>query len=269
VERIAARLGLRDGIILARMSVMSDPCAYRERTSAVAGVTVWTRVADGSSSWILPDGCIDVLWDGRELTVAGPDTAAHRASPKYGTPYAALRFASGVAPTVLGVAADGLRDQRPGLADVIGANDTDRLAESLLATDDPSSELERWAGRRLAHSGGRDHTMCRVAELIRDGRTVAEVAAQVGLSQRQLYRRSLASFGYGPKVLARVLRFQRALGSVRGGMSLVRASLAAGYGDQAHFAHEVRALTGQSASQLVGNAANRSTPLPSGSRNVA
>ena len=31
----------------------------------------------------------------------------------------------------------------------------------------------------------------------------------------------------------------------------------------------MRALTGQPASQLVGKAANRSTPLPSGSRNVA
>jgi AraC-like DNA-binding protein len=111
--------------------------------------------------------------------------------------------------------------------------------------------------------------MCRVAALIGDGRTVAEVAAQVGFSERQLNRRSLASFGYGPKVLARVLRLQRALGSARGGMSLVQAALAAGYADQAHFAHEVRALTGQSASQLVGSAANRSTPLPSGSRNVA
>ena len=124
---------------------MSDPSAYSERTSAVAGVTVWTRVADGSSSWILPDGCIDVLWDGRQLTVAGPDTTAYRANPPYGTPYAALRFASGVAPTILGVAADGLRDQRPGLADVIGEDDTDWLAASLLATDDPSSELERWS----------------------------------------------------------------------------------------------------------------------------
>ena len=261
--------GLRGGLILASMSVMPDPSAYRERTSAVDGVTVWTRVADGSSSWILPDGCIDVLWNGRELTVAGPDTTAHRASAPNGTRYAALRFASGVAATVLGVAADGLRDQRPGLADVIGPDDTDRLAESLLATDHPSSELERWAGRRLAHAGGRDRIMCRVAALIGDGRTVAEVAAQVGLSERQLNRRSLASFGYGPKVLARVLRLQRALGSARGGMSLVQASLAAGYADQAHFAHEVRALTGQSASQLVGSAANRSTPLPSGSRNVA
>jgi AraC-like DNA-binding protein len=251
------------------MSEMSDPSTYRERTSAVAGATVWTRVADGSSSLILPDGCIDVLWNGRELTVAGPDTTAHRASPQDGTQFTALRFTSGVAPTVLGFAADGLRDQRPLLADVIGNDETERLTESLLATDDPSSELERWAGRRLAHAGGRDRTMSRVAALIDDGRTVAEVAAHVGFSQRQLNRRSLASFGYGPKVLARVLRLQRALRYVRDGMSLVQASLAAGYGDQAHFAHEVRALTGQSASQLVGSAANRSTPLPSGSRSVA
>ena len=251
------------------MSVMPDPSTYSERTSAVAGATVWTRVADGSSSWILPDGCIDVLWNGRELTVAGPDTTAHRAKAPKGTRYTALRFASGVAPIVLGVAADGLRDQRPGLADVIGADEADRLAESLLATDHPRSELERWAGRRLACAGGRDHTMGRVAALIGEGRAVAEVAEEVGFSERQLNRRSLASFGYGPKVLARVLRLQRALSSARGGTSLVQAAFAAGYADQAHFAHEVRALAGQSASQLVGSAANRSTPLPSGSRNVA
>jgi hypothetical protein len=52
-------------------------------------------------------------------------------------------------------------------------------------------------------------------------------------------------------------------------MSQVQAAHAAGYGDQAHIANEVRALTGQSASQLVGSVANRSTPLPSGSRSVA
>ncbi len=262
-------VGLRSVLIADSMNVMSDPNAFRERSSRVGGITVWTRVADGSSSLILPDGCIDVLWDGHEMTVAGPDTSAHQATPPEGTRYAALRFSSGVAPTVLGVAADGLRDQRPELADVIGSDDTGRLTDSLLATDDPSTELERWAQRRLARAGGRDRTMCRVATLIGEGRTIAEVAVHVGFSERQLNRRSLASFGYGPKMLARVLRLQRALGLVRGGMPLVQASLTAGYGDQAHFAHDVRALTGQSASQLVGKAAKRSTPLPSGSRNVA
>jgi len=132
------------------MKPMFDVTAYCERPSAVPGVTVWTRVADGSTSWILPDGCIDVLWDGRELTVAGPDTTAHRASAPNGTPYAALRFASGVAPTVLGVAADGLRDQRPGLADVVGADDADRLTDSLLATDEPAGELEHSSSTVIA-----------------------------------------------------------------------------------------------------------------------
>ena len=111
--------------------------------------------------------------------------------------------------------------------------------------------------------------MCHVAGLIGAGRSVAEVADEVGFSERQLQRRSLASFGYGPKTLARVLRLQRALGLARQGSPLVDVAFAAGYGDQAHFAHEVRALTGQTASQLVGSAANRSTPLPSGSRIVA
>jgi AraC-like DNA-binding protein len=255
--------------MLGSMDVVPDPSAYRERASAIAGVTVWSRVTDGSSSWILPDGCIDVLWNGDELTVAGPDTIAHRAEAQFGTRFTALRFASGVAPTVLGVAADSLRDQRPGLDDVIGTADTERLAESLHMTDDPASELERWAGRRLANAGGPDPLMTRVAALIGEGHTVAEVADEVGLSERQLNRRSLASFGYGPKMLGRVLRLQRALDSARTGMPLVQASLAAGYGDQAHFAHEVRSITGRSATQLVGSAANRSTPLPSGSRNVA
>src|SRR5262249_51667499 len=159
---------------------------------AVDGVTVWTRVADGSSSLILPDGCIDVLWNGRELTVAGPDTIAHRTDPASGTPYTALRFASGVAPIVLGVAADGFRDERPTLGELIGGDEADRLCTVLFASDDPSRELEVWAARRLLRAGGRDQTMGRVAALIGDGRAVAEVAAQVGFSERHLNRRSLA-----------------------------------------------------------------------------
>ena len=251
------------------MSMVPDRSTYRERPSTVQGVTVWTRVADGSTSSILPDGCLDVVWDGRELRVAGPDTTVHLASAPVGTAYAAVRFASGVGPSVLGVAADGLRDERLLLADVIGADDTDRLVELLLTTDDSSRHLERWAARRLEQAGGLDRTMCHVAMLLGEGRAVAEVATEVGFSDRQLHRRSLASFGYGPKVLARVLRLQRALGLARSGTSLVGAALGAGYGDQAHFARDVRLLTGQTATQLVGSAANRSTPLPSGSRNVA
>jgi transcriptional regulator GlxA family with amidase domain len=97
--------------------------------------------------------------------------------------------------------------------------------------------------------------MCRVADLLANGQKVADVATRVGLSERQLNRRSLASFGYGPKVLLRVLRLQRALRLARSGMSLAQVAVTAGYGDQAHLAHEVFALTGRNASQLVGSGA--------------
>jgi AraC-like DNA-binding protein len=53
-----------------------------------------------------------------------------------------------------------------------------------------------------------------------------------------------AGVGYGPKLLARVLRLQRALRAARAGEELAWAALEAGYADQAHFAHECRALAG-------------------------
>ena len=77
-----------------------------------------------------------------------------------------------------------------------------------------------------------------------DSDAVREVADAVGLGERQLRRRSLAAFGYGPKTLQRVLRFQRALGLARSGMALADVAQAAGYADQPHLANEVRVLAG-------------------------
>jgi AraC-like DNA-binding protein len=60
---------------------------------------------------------------------------------------------------------------------------------------------------------------------------VRELARATGLSERQLYRRCLAAFGYGPAVLARILRLQRAL--------------------QLALAHEVRAIMGTTPTRLL------------------
>jgi methylphosphotriester-DNA--protein-cysteine methyltransferase len=81
--------------------------------------------------------------------------------------------------------------------------------------------------------------------------SVRDVADGLGIGERQLRRRSLAAFGYGPKTLQRVLRFQRALGLVRAGEPRAAAAYAAGYADQAHFAHEVRELAGEPVGNLL------------------
>jgi AraC-like DNA-binding protein len=86
---------------------------------------------------------------------------------------------------------------------------------------------------------------------LRAGPPVRAVAERLGLSERQLHRRCLVLFGYGPKTLGRVLRFDRAVALARGGTAFADVAAAAGYADQAHLSREVRALAGVPLSTLV------------------
>ncbi len=87
--------------------------------------------------------------------------------------------------------------------------------------------------------------------LARQGGRVASMAAEIGLTERQLHRRCLAAFGYGAKVLQRVLRFDRAIRLARGGAGLADVAYRAGYADQPHLTREVRALAGVSPTELL------------------
>jgi AraC-like DNA-binding protein len=90
-----------------------------------------------------------------------------------------------------------------------------------------------------------------VLDGLRRGLAVAGLSVELGLSERQLRRRCLDLFGYGPKVLDRVLRLERALAAARGGEAFARVAAGAGYADQAHLAREVRALAGVPLTELL------------------
>ncbi|WP_431042285.1 helix-turn-helix domain-containing protein [Streptomyces sp. P1-3] len=245
---------------------------YRERVGRPTGAVVWTRTAGSGPQRVLPDGCTDLIWraagPGGELIVAGPDTAAHLAAAPPGTRFTGLRFAPGAGPAVLGVPAHELRDMRVALAALWPAAEVRRLA-ALLAEAGADAEadagevaggavgrvLETAAERRLRAAGPPDPVLGEVVARLRGGWPVAAVAERVGLSERQLYRRSLAGFGYGPKTLARVLRLRRALAAARTGTGFAEAAAAAGYADQAHLAREVRALAGVPLGTLLGDLA--------------
>jgi AraC-like DNA-binding protein len=229
---------------------------YRERRSSIEGAVAWQRVADGSEGWVLPDGCMDLIWNGTELFVAGPDTGPQRTAAAAGTAYAALRFAPGTGPAVVGVPASAMRDQRVPVEALWSEEEVGRSLERL-HDQEPLAALEDIAAARL-HAAPPDPLAAEVARLLDAGRPVAEVAAAVGLGARQLHRRSLAAFGYGPKVLARILRLQRALALARGGAPSSRAAAEAGYFDQAHLAREVRALAGAPLGALAEPASGQS-----------
>jgi transcriptional regulator GlxA family with amidase domain len=106
------------------------------------------------------------------------------------------------------------------------------------------------AAARLVVGGPPDGAVqAAVMRLLDPTQRVDALAQDLGFSARQLRRRFLASVGYGPKILQRVLRMRRFL--TGGRRDLARAALDAGYADQAHLARECLRLTGLSPSQLA------------------
>ncbi|WP_448062224.1 helix-turn-helix domain-containing protein [Cellulomonas hominis] len=223
---------------------------YRERRSRVPGAVVWTTVADGAESRVLPDGCMDLLWMRDELVVAGPDTRAQLTRLGAGERVTGVRLAPGTAPTLLGVPAHALRDARVALDALWRPADVARLTDEVATADHPGLALEALAGRALVRVGGPRAETAAVVAMVRDGRSVADIAAVHGVGERRLHREAQAAFGYGLRTLGRVLRLQRAVTLVHRGLALADVAAAAGYADQPHLSREVRALAGVSPSQL-------------------
>ena len=80
---------------------------------------------------VLPDACIDLVWDGEQLGVAGPDTRAWDVDAT--KTYVCIRFRPGAAPGVFGVPASELVDQDIALADIWGAARARALEDQLAA----------------------------------------------------------------------------------------------------------------------------------------
>ncbi|MEU5882574.1 AraC family transcriptional regulator [Spirillospora sp. NPDC047279] len=81
---------------------------------------------------------------------------------------------------------------------------------------------------------------------------VAELAGEVGWSRRHLTHRFRAQVGLTPKVMGRVLRFQRAVELMSSGtVSWADLAIACGYYDQAHLNREFRTLAGCTPTRLL------------------
>ncbi|GGL32457.1 helix-turn-helix transcriptional regulator [Planomonospora parontospora] len=225
-------------------------------------VCVWTRVAaSGGTGLVVPDGCVDLVWGPRGPHVAGPDTGPMPVAMSPGDRYTGVRFRPGAVGEALGVPVEALRDLRVPLTDLGGLPglDAEAVSAAIAAAGttgdggvrDVLGTVQEALAVRLRATPGPDPAAPAVAEALRAGRSVGEVARELGLSERQLHRRCVRAFGYGPKTLQRVVRFQRAVRLARRGAGLAEVALASGYADQSHMSNEVRRLAGVPLSQLV------------------
>jgi AraC-like DNA-binding protein len=229
--------------------------------NAVVAVT-WERslpIASGpSSARILPDGCVDLVWLGDRLIIAGPDRGPFMSSLRPGDTVVGLRLRPGLAGPVLGLPASELRELRPPAEDVWGRAGSE-LAERIGEAASPADRrraLERAVADRLRETERPDPIVsAALRHLGGPGSRVGELPRALGIGERQLLRRFDAAVGYGPKMLDRVMRFQRfvarttALAADLDDLARVAADL--GYADQPHLTRECRRLSGLSPSALV------------------
>jgi AraC-like DNA-binding protein len=191
----------------------------------------------------VPDACVDLIWSGERLSIAGPDTAARVVTLRAGLRLVGVRLRPGAAGAVLGLPASELRDTSPDAADVLGRDVAAALLEELAAGTDPHALLQR-AIRQRGVAEPDPLVRASVIALRRPRARVVEVAGELGVSGRQLQRRVCDAVGYGPKMLARVLRFRRL--HELAPAPLAELALDAGYADQAHMTAEVTRLAGLS-----------------------
>ena len=213
-------------------------------------VTGWmARTSDAHD--LVPDGCVDVLWIGNGTAwVCGPETAGWTFSLPPGTEAVGVRFRPGRAGSVLGFDTAEVRDQQVRLDDVLGSAEQRSLLDRLGEAEPGLARvrvLESFARTWITHGRDPDPVTDTVARLLRRDVTtpVTELARVTELSERQLHRRCLRAFGYGPATLRRILRFQRFLRIARhpaAPRSLAVLSALAGYADQQHLARDSRAI---------------------------
>jgi len=155
-----------------------------------------------------------------------------------------VRFRVGVAGAALGVPADALRDFSVPLEELWGSEGR-RLSEAVAAAPSVEGALGRLARGLVQPRASLDPHARQAVLLLGTGLAFNQLSRALGYSERQVRRRVERAVGYGPRLLARIVRLQRFLQAVEhdGAASLARLAADTGYADQAHLARECRELT--------------------------
>lgn len=219
------------------------PVTYSERAVASHWVAcTWEQVTLLEQVHrVVPDACVDLIWSGDRLAIAGPDTGPRLVRLDPGARLVGARLRPGTARAVLGLPASELRDLSPDADKVLGRDVAAALLDQLSECSDPQALLRR--ALELRGVGSPDPLVAAaVSALSRPQARVGGVANELGVSVRHLQRRVSDEVGYGPKMLARVLRFRRL--QTLPPAPLVTLALESGYSDQAHMTAEVTRLAG-------------------------
>lgn len=204
---------------------------------------------------VLPDGCADLIFSEGRGRLVGPMTTPVQVPAVAQASVVGVRFRPGGAAPFFGPVLQELADtsmelgrfgassalQKDLEAQCVGAGMLLELERALLqnlSTAQPLDRLVRAASRGMSEE---------------PAVSIEALARRLGRSRQHLARCFKASVGLSPKQLQRIVRMQAVLTHLRESRTDSAAELAQamGYVDQPHMSRELRALTGNTFSQLL------------------
>ncbi len=242
---------------------MENGASYREyapgRLVQRGVAALWlssNETASADTVRILPDGCADLMirYDERDpfsprLFIVGEMSRFHDVPVAAGSRTLGIRFSAG---WLSGNCHVNMRDTADAAIELSELNR--RLAGELRNALHAASALPllrrlELVACRLAAEAEAPHplisAMTAAMEGPAEGYGVARSARAEGYSLRQAQRLFMSSVGIGPKELARIARYRRALRFMAGGrMPLAAIAHSCGYYDQAHMNREFQRLGG-------------------------
>jgi hypothetical protein len=228
-------------VIAPAAAVRRRPPRHPALHDVVSSVWLTHIPADVTALRVLPDAAVDLIFAGQTLVVAGPDTSPFLEHLPPGRPVLGFQLRPSAVPAVLRAPASAIRDERVTLSQLWGSDGRD-LTEHMVEAGRPAAAAAALEGALVGRIG--ELTLDPVADVLVRG--TSRERHSVGLGERQLRRRCTAAFGYGPRTLARIVRFQSAVEQLRTSpqVPLATVAAAAGYVDQAHLAHEIADFSG-------------------------
>ncbi len=237
---------------------------------------VWFLRASGADTQatqrVLPDGCIELIVHLGDAfcangsiqpasLVVGMLTRPIRLQSPTIAKTVGIRFRPGGAYRFFAMPLSQLTDDALALHDVWGATGRRLFAQLGDAASDAARLriITRELMSRLAHAES-DSDSDRmidfvVQQLMRSaGRaSVSRLASSAGITTRHLQRKFQQRVGVGPKMLARLLRFQNTLRARTANTPIewARIAVECGYADQSHLIREYTALAGETPASLL------------------
>lgn len=235
----------------------------------------WTLEGDGPSQGetperILPDGCVELILNfgerflqhtnGRRASqprhfLVGQMTGPILISPTGRVELLGIRFHPGGTSSFLRLAMSEVTDQVTELGAVSSELERELLSRSqdLLSLDQKREAVERVLIRRLLRDTPLRSAMRLASRIVNSAGLISvdQLAADAGISSRQLERRFLREVGVGPKLLSRILRFQQVFRAVeRSDAAWASIAVECGYYDQAHLIRDFNQFAEQTPSVL-------------------